>query len=92
MHIAPGGAGRELSTPVVTAVQALTHRPGENPNFYLNRILDDPVAATVKLAVAEDNLEPPRLCVLEPTRRRRIVDKNQYVRDRMLHHGLAASA
>lgn len=92
-HCSLGALAERFPGRVVTAVDALTHRPGENPDFYLNRVLDDPVAMIVKLAVVEDNLSPSRLQTLDPARRRRIVDKNAYARARLLlHHELATSA
>lgn len=45
-----------FSEPVVSAIDALTRRPGESYNAYLDRVAENPIAAKVKIADAEHNL------------------------------------
>ena len=74
----------EFPPSAVAAVDAISHRPAENPDFYLYRIIDNPVARLVKLAVIDDDLDPMRVTLLNPIVRRRLLDKNGYARDRLL--------
>jgi (p)ppGpp synthase/HD superfamily hydrolase len=52
--------------PVVAAVDALTHRPGESTRDYLARVAVDPLAVVVKRADIQDNSDPRRLGRLAP--------------------------
>jgi (p)ppGpp synthase/HD superfamily hydrolase len=49
---------------VVSAVVALTRRPGEELEPYLKRVASDPLAVTVKRADLADNRDPDRLELL----------------------------
>jgi HD domain len=52
--------------PVVAALDALSHRPGEPVEDYLARVAADPVAVLVKRADMADNSDPRRLSRLPP--------------------------
>ena len=51
---------------VVQAVDALTRRPDETYDDFIEGVLTDPVARSVKLADIADNLDPDRLAQLDP--------------------------
>ncbi|WP_374629257.1 HD domain-containing protein [Frankia sp. AgPm24] len=51
-------------TPVVAAVDALSHRPDESMRDYLARVAADPLAVVVKHADMQDNSDPVRLARL----------------------------
>ncbi|GGW18283.1 phosphohydrolase [Streptomyces capoamus] len=70
-------------------VDALTKRPGEQPEAYARRILATPGARLVKEADLAHNADPERLAVLDGPTRRRLTEK--YARMRALL-GLAAKA
>lgn len=70
-------------------VDALTKRPGEEPEAYARRILATPGARLVKEADLAHNADPERLAVLDGPTRRRLTEK--YARMRALL-GLAAEA
>ncbi len=60
-----------FSTAVVSAVDALTHRPFEGRIDYYGRVRVDPLALQVKLADIASNTDPDRMHQLdEPTRAR----------------------
>jgi (p)ppGpp synthase/HD superfamily hydrolase len=46
---------------VVAAVEAMTHRKGEDWDAYLERVAANPISLRVKLADLRDNLDPRRL-------------------------------
>jgi (p)ppGpp synthase/HD superfamily hydrolase len=50
---------------VVTAVIALSHRPGESQADYLARVAADPIAVAVKHADIADNMSPARFARLD---------------------------
>jgi (p)ppGpp synthase/HD superfamily hydrolase len=57
---------------VVTAVVALSHRPGEPQADYLARVAVDPIAVVVKHADIADNMSPARFDALDPATRARL--------------------
>ncbi|RPJ52617.1 MAG: HD domain-containing protein [Acidobacteria bacterium] len=60
------GLRREgFSEEILTAVDHLTRRPGEDYEAFVRRAVQDPLALPVKIADLEDNLEQSRL--KEPT-------------------------
>ncbi|MFG2757427.1 HD domain-containing protein [Streptomyces wuyuanensis] len=64
-------AAAELPQRVKDLVDAMTKRPGEDPESYARRILAAPGALLVKEADLAHNADPDRLAVLdEPTRNR----------------------
>ncbi|MFJ6944162.1 HD domain-containing protein [Streptomyces wuyuanensis] len=64
-------AAAELPQRVKDLVDAMTKRPGEDPESYARRILAAPGARLVKEADLAHNADPDRLAVLdEPTRNR----------------------
>ncbi|MEU4131055.1 HD domain-containing protein [Streptomyces wuyuanensis] len=64
-------AAAELPQQVKNLVDAMTKRPGEDPESYARRILATPGARLVKEADLAHNADPERLAVLdEPTRNR----------------------
>lgn len=64
--------------PVMTIVEALTHRPNEPRAEYYDRIkAAGPIAVAVKLADIVDNLDPVRLMMLDVETQRRLRDKYQ---------------
>ncbi|MER7814181.1 HD domain-containing protein [Streptomyces sp. NPDC096153] len=64
-------AAAELPQQVKDLVDAMTKRPGEDPESYARRILATPGARLVKEADLAHNADPERLAVLdEPTRTR----------------------
>ncbi|MFI1467533.1 HD domain-containing protein [Streptomyces wuyuanensis] len=64
-------AAAELPQQVKDLVDAMTKRPGEEPESYARRILATPGARLVKEADLAHNADPERLAVLdEPTRNR----------------------
>jgi (p)ppGpp synthase/HD superfamily hydrolase len=64
-------AAAELPQQVKDLVDAMTKRPGEDPESYARRILATPGARLVKEADLAHNADPERLAVLdEPTRNR----------------------
>ncbi len=60
---------------VITAVQLLTKVPGEPNADYYERIRDNHMARTVKLADIRDNLDPRRLAKLDDETIARLVRK-----------------
>ena len=66
---------RGVRPDVVLIIEALTHREGEEPNEYYERVLACPGAALVKLADLHDNLNPDRLTRLDGETRRRLLSK-----------------
>ncbi|MEU6671738.1 HD domain-containing protein [Streptomyces sp. NPDC046727] len=63
-------------------VDALTKRPGEEPEAYARRILATPGALLVKQADLAHNADPRRLAVLDEPTRKRLTEK--YTRMRAL--------
>jgi (p)ppGpp synthase/HD superfamily hydrolase len=51
---------------VITAILALTKRPGESLSESMARAAADPIARAVKLADIADNSDPRRLALLDP--------------------------
>ncbi len=60
---------------IVEAVDALTRRPGEQPEKYYARVRANPVARDVKEADLDDNTEPTRMRALDPGTRDRLEQK-----------------
>lgn len=60
---------------VVTAVDALTKRPGEPAENYYQRVAADPIARKVKLADLADNSDPARLTQLDGATQTRLAAK-----------------
>ncbi len=52
-----------LSSEVVAAIEALTHRDNERYIDYIKRVAHNDIAATVKLYDIEDNMKPDRLAL-----------------------------
>ncbi|MNL48842.1 hypothetical protein D3C87_1717280 [compost metagenome] len=51
---------------ILAAVNALSRRPGENYQAFVERLADDPLAKAVKLADIEDNSDLSRLAAPGP--------------------------
>lgn len=60
---------------IVSAVDALTHRPHEPRVDYYSRVAVNPLARTVKLADIADNTDPVRLADLDAATRARLTEK-----------------
>jgi len=60
---------------VVTAVEALSKRPGEPVEAYFARIRENDIALVVKRADLADNTDPERLALLPPAMRTRLEAK-----------------
>ncbi|MFF5531683.1 HD domain-containing protein [Streptomyces cinerochromogenes] len=75
-------AAAALSPRTKAVVDALTKRPGEEPEAYARRILATPGARLVKEADLAHNADPRRLAVLDEPTRRRLTEK--YARMRAL--------
>jgi (p)ppGpp synthase/HD superfamily hydrolase len=58
--------------PVITAVRALTKRPGEPLEQSMARAAADPIARVVKRADIADNSDPERLALLDPATAQRL--------------------
>ncbi|MQY32515.1 hypothetical protein SRB17_04640 [Streptomyces sp. RB17] len=71
-----------LSARTKAIVDALTKRPGEEPEAYAGRILATPGARLVKEADLAHNADPERLAVLDEPTRTRLTEK--YARMRAL--------
>lgn len=65
---------------VVTAVDAITKRPGEARDDYLQRVKDVPLALTVKASDVADNTDPQRMQALDEDMRNRLRDKYVHTR------------
>ncbi len=74
-----------IPEPVVTAVEALTRRPGEAPDAYYARVGADPIALLVKLADLADNSDPKRLSLLDDETRARLTAKYDHARASLKH-------
>lgn len=64
-----------LPQQVVSAVEALTRRLGEDPQEYYQRVAGDRLATRVKFADLEDNSDPVRLALLDESTRTRLIAK-----------------
>lgn len=71
---------RDVPRPVVTAVDALTRRPGEKSEMYYSRVAADPIALVVKLADLADNSDPDRLVSLDEGTQARLTAKYEHAR------------
>ena len=60
---------------VVDAVEALTRRPGQDPEDYYAGVKADPIARAVKNADLDDNTDPDRLALLDAATRERLLAK-----------------
>lgn len=60
---------------VVSAVQALTRHPDQDPEEYYAGVRADPIARAVKLADLDDNTDPDRLALLDAATRERLLAK-----------------
>ncbi len=65
---------------VVTAVEALTHRPGEPRDDYYARVRSNELALIVKRADLADNTDPVRVGRLDPATRERLAAKYAHAR------------
>ncbi|MGW3267366.1 HD domain-containing protein [Streptomyces sp. NPDC001056] len=75
-------AGAALTPRTKAIVDAVTKRPGEEPEAYARRVLDTPGALLVKEADLAHNADPERLAVLDEPTRKRLTEK--YARMRAL--------
>lgn len=75
---------RQFPTVVVNAVDALTHRKGEDRATYYRRVRSNERARKVKLADVDDNADPERLALLDETTRDRLVVKYTKARAALL--------
>ncbi|MBM4574952.1 HD domain-containing protein [Rhodococcus hoagii] len=64
-----------FSPEIVDAVDAVTRRPGETPDTYYQRVRQNALAVTVKLADIADNSAPTRLAFLDEAIRNRLTAK-----------------
>jgi (p)ppGpp synthase/HD superfamily hydrolase len=69
---------------VVDAVDSVTRRPDEDYTGLIERAAADPVGRWVKLADNLDNGDPARLALLEPATARRLREKYDPARERLL--------
>lgn len=65
---------------VTAAVDAVTKRPGEDPEAYYRRVAGNELARAVKHADLDDNTDPARTARLDPDTRARLEAK--YIRAR----------
>lgn len=75
-----GLAGAGFSPEVVAAVDALTRRPGEEPNAYYVRVAANASAVAVKHADLDDNTDPARMAHLDAKTRDRLDRKYAHAR------------
>jgi (p)ppGpp synthase/HD superfamily hydrolase len=68
---------RDFPAHVVTAVAALTLRPGEPRTEYYERVRADPLARTVKLADLAALADPARLAELDEATRERVAEEHR---------------
>jgi len=62
-----------FSESIVAAVECVTKRAGEDYESFIERISQNPLASTVKLADLEDNMDLSRLSVINDKDRKRVV-------------------
>lgn len=72
---------RDFPADVVSAVDAITRRPDEDPGAYYRRVAADPLALKVKYADLDDNSAPDRLALLDPETRDRLLEKYAHARE-----------
>lgn len=58
----------------IAAIDALTRRPGESGEVFVQRILADPLAMSVKRASLAHHLDPERVDALTPSDRLRVLE------------------
>jgi (p)ppGpp synthase/HD superfamily hydrolase len=63
------------SVEIINALEALTHKEGEEYSDYILRVRENKLAVVVKLADIFDNLDPNRLEKLDPETASRLVAK-----------------
>ncbi|MET8613551.1 HD domain-containing protein [Streptomyces misionensis] len=73
-------AGAALTPRTKAIVDAVTKRPGEEPEAYARRILDTPGALLVKEADLAHNADAERLAVLDEPTRKRLTEKYAHLR------------
>ncbi|MET9170138.1 HD domain-containing protein [Streptomyces misionensis] len=73
-------AGAALTPRTKAIVDAVTKRPGEEPEAYARRILDTPGALLVKEADLAHNADAERLAVLDEPTRKRLTEKYAHMR------------
>lgn len=66
---------------VVAAVDAMTRRPGEDPDDYYARVRADRIALAVKHADLDDNTDPARLALLDDATVHRLTAKYAHARE-----------
>lgn len=71
---------RAFGSEIASAVDAMTHRPGETSAHYYARVKANPTALVVKTADLADNTDPERLRVLAPEVRARLETKYAHAR------------
>ena len=70
-----------FSETVVAAVDAVTRRPGEDRQAYLERVKADPIARKVKLADLTHNADLSRFDGVRPLTQKDLDRKEQYLRE-----------
>jgi len=75
---------RGLDESVVTAIEALTKRDGEDYASFIERVVRNRIARVVKLADLADNLHPDRLSRLPTEEQHRLRAKYEPARARLL--------
>lgn len=79
-HVTLNDLHRLFPTNVVMAVDALTHRKGEDRDLYYRRVRANERARLVKHADIDDNADPQRLALLDEATRDRLVAKYEKAR------------
>lgn len=78
---------RQFPANVVTAVDAMTKRPGEERDAYYRRVRSNRIAKVVKNADLDDNTDPARTAQLDPATRQRLAAKYDYARSMLSGNG-----
>lgn len=83
-EVSLGDLRRQFPGFVVAAVDAMSKRPGEQPDDYYLRVRGNPIARAVKLADIADNMDPARSALLDAATRHRLAAKYDHAH-RALH-------
>lgn len=72
--------GQHFPAKIVAAVDAMTHRAGEDRDAYYRRVRTNRIARAVKHADLDDNTDPDRTARLDPAARDRLAAKYAHAR------------
>lgn len=72
---------QQFPQPIVSGVDAMTKRDGEDLDGYYSRVKADPLAIIVKRADIDDNTDPARTAKLTPEVRARLAKKYAHAKE-----------